>query len=206
MKKTIVCAFLLAVAIQSINAQGLPEEKRDRPNHRKHHNSFQELNLSEDQQLKFKALNADYQKQMQELKKNDAITVKEWRAKMETLHKNHRTQVQSLLTPEQKATLEKKREERKGDRKENAEKRMDRMKTRLGLTDEQTTRLKASHSDLSAKMKTIRENKSLDETQKREQVRELWKKQKDELKSILTEEQLKKLHEKQTRRQAKQPA
>jgi Spy/CpxP family protein refolding chaperone len=206
MKKTIVCAFLLAVAIQSINAQGIPERKRGRTHNLKHHDSFKELNLSEDQRSKFKDLNADFHKQMQELKKNDNITVKEWREKMGTLRKDHRSQMQSILTTEQKAMLEKSKEERKGRNKERAEGRFQRMETQLGLTTEQTARLKENRSAISAKMKAIREDKSLDEAQKKEQQKELWKKQKDEFRSILTDEQLKKLHEKQTRRQAKQSA
>jgi Spy/CpxP family protein refolding chaperone len=200
MKKTIVCAFLLAVAIQSINAQNLSEEKRGRFNNRKHHDSFKELNLSEDQRSKYKALNENFHKQMLELKKNDDITVKEWKGKMESLRKNHRSQMQSLLTEEQKTKLEKMKEDRKGRIQQGREERFDQMKARLKLTDEQTSQLKTSRLAFSEKMRAIRENKSLDDLQKRQQQKELRNKQKDQLKSILTEEQLKKLHEKQTRR------
>ena len=205
MKKIIVCAFALAVAIQGVNAQDAPAEKKEGFRNRHHRESFHNLNLSEDQKAKFKSLNDDFRKQMEDLKKKDDITVKEWRSKMETLQKDHRTKMQGLLTTEQKAQLEKQRTERKERSKREGDERMNRMKTRLNLTDDQVARLKQNHSDLSEKMKAIRENKALTDEQKHDQFQELRKKNKDGLKDILTEEQMKRLHEKQTRRSAKQP-
>jgi hypothetical protein len=69
------------------------------------------------------------------------------------------------------------------------------MKTRLGLSDEQSAKLDANRKVNSEKLKAIRENKSLSDDQKREQMKELHKKQQEEMKSILTEEQMKKLRE-----------
>jgi periplasmic protein CpxP/Spy len=205
MKKIIVCAFALAVAIQGINAQDAQAEKKEGFRNRSHRESFHNLNLTEEQKAKFKSLNDDFRKQMDDLKKKDDITVKEWRSRMETLHKDHRAKMQGMLTTEQKAQLEKQRTERKERQKKEGEARMDRMKTRLSLTDDQVARLKQNRSEMSEKMKTIRENKALTDEQKHDQFEELRKKNKDGLKDILTEEQMKRLHEKQTRRSAKQP-
>src|SRR5262245_27187253 len=113
MKKIIVCTFVLAVAIQGIMAQDVPDQKRETFRGRQHKEAFQQLNLSEDQKAKFKSLNDDFRQQMQDLRKNDNITVKEWRAKMEALHKDHRTKMSSILTADQKAQLEKSRTERR---------------------------------------------------------------------------------------------
>jgi Spy/CpxP family protein refolding chaperone len=70
-----------------------------------------------------------------------------------------------------------------------------RMKTELGLSDEQAAKLEKSRAGVAADMKAIRDNKSLTDEQKREQMKELGKKQKENMKSVLTEEQMKKLKE-----------
>ena len=50
-------------------------------NMERHHrgDELRKLNLSEEQKAKFKALHEENRKQMEELRKNDNITVKEWR-------------------------------------------------------------------------------------------------------------------------------
>jgi hypothetical protein len=45
------------------------------------------------------------------------------------------------------------------------------------------------------RIRAIRENKALTESQQREEIREEMKKQKESLKSVLTEEQIKKMKE-----------
>ena len=69
------------------------------------------------------------------------------------------------------------------------------MKTQLGLTDEQSAKMDNSRKEIGAKMKAIRENKSLSEEKKRAEMKELMKQQQESMKSILTEEQLKKMKE-----------
>jgi Spy/CpxP family protein refolding chaperone len=206
MKKFIASALVLAVASLSVHAQDQPDRKHQKHKGRHHKEAFHQLNLTEDQKAKFKTLHQDFRKDMQELKKNDNITVKEWNSRKENLHKAHRTQMQGVLTTEQKAQLEKVKKDRHASRKAGHEARSEKMKTRLGLSSEQVEKMKQSRSDMAAQMKALHENKSLNEDQKKEQVKELRKKQKESFRSILTEEQLKKLHEKQKRGPAKQPA
>ena len=55
--------------------------------------------------------------------------------------------------------------------------------------------MEKNRSETAAKMKTINENKSLSEDQKKEEMKNLMKAQKENTKSILTEDQLKKLQE-----------
>jgi Spy/CpxP family protein refolding chaperone len=207
MKKIIVTAFALAVATLVTQAQEKPEGRHERDGRhggRHHKEFFQKLNLSEEQKAKFKALNESFRKQMGELKKKDDITVKEWKGRMKTLRDDHKTQIKSVLTSEQKAQMEKMRQERGEKRKASAEERAQRMKTRLGLSDEQTAKMKASREEMTQKMKALRENKSLSDDQKKEQFRELREKQKANMKSILTEEQLKKLKERKHKGSRKQ--
>lgn len=212
MKKVIVSAFVLAVATMCVSAQDIPERKQDmhqqhrQGEHKRHHRgeAFKQLGLSEDQKAKFKALNEEFRTQIQTLKKDDGITVKEWKGKMETLKKEHRAKVEGLLTTDQKAKMQKMKEGRKSFRKVDQQARMDKMKIRLGLSDDQVAKLSKNRTELGEQMKALRENKSLTDDQRKEQFKELRKKQHESLKSILTEEQLKKLHDKQ-HRSAKQP-
>jgi len=67
------------------------------------------------------------------------------------------------------------------------------MKTKLNLSDDQVTKLKASHESFASKAKDIRGNQSLTSDQKKEQFKALAKQQREEAKSILTKEQLEKM-------------
>ncbi len=201
MKKTILSLLVAAFAIIAVQAQEIPERKQGEfKKHefkRKHHGKkIADLNLSEEQKAQFKALNEAHHKQVAELKKQDNITVKQAREKMEALRKDHQAKVQSLYTAEQKAKIEKSKADHSAKMKAMNDERSVKMKERLNLTDEQSKKMTESRKAMSEKLKAIRENKSLNEEQKREQSKELMKKQKESLKSILTEEQLEKMKEK----------
>ena len=192
--------IVAAFGIVAVNAQQIPERKRDgfKPleNHRDgQKKEMADLNLSEEQKLKFKSLNDEFRKQMEDLRKQDNITVKESREKMETLHKEHEEKVQSLLTADQKAQLEKNKQDRGARVKEVGGKRDDRMKQELNLTEEQSAKIAENRKGMAEKMKAIREDKSLTDEQKKEKSKELMKTQKEKMKSILTEEQLQKMKE-----------
>lgn len=195
MKKIIVTVFALAVATLATQAQDKPDVKHDRSKGRQHKEYFQQLNLSEEQKAKFKSLNEDFRKQMQDLKSQENLTVKDQKEKMKALRNDHKTKVQGVLTNEQKDQMKKMREEHKAKRQANASDRMEKMKTRLNLSDDQVAKMKTQRTEMSSKFKALRENKSLSDEQRKEQMKELRKQQKEGMKSILTEEQMKKLQE-----------
>lgn len=194
--------MVLSLAIAS-RAQEIPERKSDRPmmeqgHHGRHHQpgiDMKQLNLTDAQKEQFKAQKESFRKQMEELKKNDNITVKEWKTRMEAIRKDQKTKMQGILTTEQKAQIEKMKAERKAMGEIDAKARMEKMKLHLGLTDDQAARMKKSHIEMAEKMKALREDDKMDAEKKKEQMRELMKKQKEQMKSILTEEQMKKLQE-----------
>jgi Spy/CpxP family protein refolding chaperone len=213
MKKVIISALAIVLTYGSVMAQEKTQE------HKKHHKEqygkmAEKLNLSQQQKDQMKTLNDEFRKQMEELKKNDNITVKEQRTRREELAKNHRERIQSILTQEQKDQFEKMKKEHhdgakgktaktKRSGKNYGEGRMEKMNERLNLSTEQSEKLKTLHSGMSEKIKNIRSNESLTQEQKKEQVKELMKKQKEEMKSILTEEQLKKMDEMKSNRDKK---
>ena len=200
MKRIIVSALAIVFGVIIAQGQEIPERKHEgvyRQDGHKRHNGKEmaDLNLTEDQKAKFKALNEEQHKQMAELKKQDNITVKESREKMEALRKDHHAKVQALLTPAQKSQIEKNKQERKAKMAEMGKARAERMKKELNLTNEQSAKLDASRKKMEEKMNSLRNDKTLTEEQKKEKSKELRIQQKESMKSILTEEQLKKLQE-----------
>lgn len=207
MKKIMLAATATLLAF-AVNAQQIPERKKDgfkpRDGHGNMHHrhpggqdgmEFRKLNLTETQKEQFKSQQEGFRKQMEELKKNENITVKEQRTRMENLRKEQRSKMQSILTQDQKAQLEKMKTDRKALHEVDAKARAEKMKIRLGLSDEQSAKMEKNRREMSEKMKALRENKSISEEKKREDMKELMKKQKESMKSILTEEQQKKLQE-----------
>jgi len=200
MKKIVFIVVMAVTTIVTVQAQeksGFRMEKRMRPM------NLQKLNLSDDQKVKFKSTNEEFRKQMQELKKQDDITVKEWKNRMKSLRKSHKEKIQGLLTNDQKAQLKKLKEARRGKFKAGSEKRMEKMKKRLALTDEQSSKIKGWHAEMSEKLKTLKENNSLGREEKKEQAKDLVKQNKEKMRSILTKEQLKQLKEGRHKRHRK---
>lgn len=205
MKKIFLSVTIAALLATAVQAQEV-KDRGTRNRMERHHRGGDELkslNLSDDQKAKLKSLQEENRKQMAELRKNENITVKEWKEKMQAQRKDYRTKTHNLLTPDQKAKLEKSREERKAKMQERSTERATRMKTELGLTDEQAANLKSSREAMAGKMKSLREDKALGEDAKKEKMKQLRMQQQEEMKSILTGEQLKKMQEQRKHRPAR---
>ena len=114
---------------------------------------------------------------------------------MENLRKEQKNNFESVLTGEQKAIIEKKKTDAKGRFDHMGDKRGEEMKTRLGLTDDQAAQMKKNREEMQSRMKAIREDNSLSEEKKREAFKAEMKAQKEKNKSILTEDQKKKMKE-----------
>jgi len=204
MKKAFLGIFLAAFV-----AVGSFAQDQDPGFNKKHHGQqdvMEQLNLTDNQKTELKAIREDYHQQMADLKKNEDITVREWKTKMETIRKDHRDKMQNLLTDDQKASMKKMMEDHKGDRKkhffghrggrqDHDGKRLEKMKKELNLTDDQVASLKKSHEETAQKIKALREDKSKTEEQKKAEMKEFKKQQHESLKSILTPEQLQKLQQ-----------
>lgn len=192
MKKIFIAAAALLMSTAALQAQTKDDAKT-------HHKGFQGrqqmsgLNLNDDQKKQVKELNESYHKQFADLKKNTSMSVGDFRTKSAALRKEQHEKMQSILTPEQKNQLAAQRKVMAGRMKEGQAKRFDKMKTQLGLTDEQSRKLKESQEGVQTKIKSIREDKSLTDDQKKEQVKAVFKQQKEQFKSVLTPEQLEKM-------------
>lgn len=153
------------------------------------------LKLTEEQQQRAKTLNENFRKQMTELRKKEDITVKEWRNQAMELNKKHREEMRNLLTNEQKDRMEKFKLERKQMTDIDADAKLEKMKLRLDLNKEQFEQLKKQRAETMEKMRSIRENNAMDMMNKRAEIRALMERRRENMKSILTEDQMKKMHE-----------
>lgn len=194
MKKLVGSLLALTLIVSASQAQ----ERKEHKHHGKHHHKemlSKELNFSDDQKKQLKDINAEFKKQMVELKKNDNITVKEYKSRKEAIRKEQHQKTQSLLTTEQKSKVEQMKQERITKAKERDKRGMENMKAKLNLSDEQVNKMKASHESFAAKAKEIRSNQTLSSDQKKEQFKALAEQRKVEAKSILTSEQLEKMQQ-----------
>lgn len=194
MKKLLIALLALGMITFSANAQQKRMAKGKHPQHHKMAVS-QKLNFSAEQKTQLKLNKDQYRKQLQELNKNENITVKEFRDKKLALHKEQQAKMQSLLTPEQKTKMAQLKAEHKVKARQHYAARMDKMKTKLDLSDDQVVKMKAHHEAMGAKLKAIKEDDKLDRVAKQEKLSALKNQAKAEHKKIFTPDQLQKMEE-----------
>jgi Spy/CpxP family protein refolding chaperone len=163
-----------------------------------HHHRFdmaRQLNFSDAQKQQLNSVNEDFRNKMKELDKNEDITVREWKQKKADLFKEHKTAIQSLLTTEQKEKMKQMRGMASASMHQMSEKRLEKMKTNLGLNEDQVSKIKNLSEDMRSQIEIIHENNSLSREDKKDQVIALLKQHKQDFKNVLTPEQLNKLEQ-----------
>lgn len=194
MKKLLIPIIAIFALTATVNAQHKMGKKG---HHNKHQKGMmaRQLNFSEAQKTQAKAINEDSRKKMQELKKNESITVKEMRDRRAAIQKERKTKMNGLLTAEQKTNMTQLKAERKVKNEAGYANRLDKMKTKLNLTDEQVIKLKTQRAATRAKAEQIKNNELLSREQKTEQMMALKADVKGQQNKIFTPEQLKKKEE-----------
>jgi Spy/CpxP family protein refolding chaperone len=169
------------------------------------------LNLTDAQKQQMKQVNESFRQQMQELNKNENITVKEQKERRAALTQQHKTDVQNILTAEQRRELEANKKDYKskdkdynkgrgddmmgrGDKNGRDDSRGDNLK-QLNLTDAQGVRIKAANEEFRTKVQAIQKNASLSNDQKKTQRDAAQQQHTAAIKAILTQEQTAKLEE-----------
>lgn len=204
MKKIVLGIMALTLAFSSMaqtekkSAEGKELRKR---NHFKGRNNFDNLNLTDNQKVKIKSLNDRYREQNKALNQLGSITVDEQRARRQQLAKEHREKVFAILTPEQRKQAETTKGNFEGRRDDGAGK-MEKLTKDLNLTPEQLSKVSALNKTFKSNLQSIRQNTTLSGNDRREQVKNLAKKHRSELESLLTSEQREQL---KNRAKNKQP-
>jgi protein-disulfide isomerase-like protein with CxxC motif len=159
MKKMLVTTLLFSFLALVSFAQERREMKPKR--HHPDAGMAQKLNLSGEQKAAAKQQREAFKKQMQDLKNNESITVKEFRDQREVLLRSNKAKMQHLLTDGQKAILEKQRAEVQAKREGMHTEKLKKLQEKIGLSNEQFEQLKAQHEATIKERKEIMENQSL---------------------------------------------
>ncbi|MEJ7674416.1 MAG: hypothetical protein WKF59_17400 [Chitinophagaceae bacterium] len=130
--------------------------------------------------------------------KTSNTTAKDQKEKREALVKEHEQKVDAILTPEQRMKAAEFRGLSKGNgshsgKEKHGEARFEKVTKDLDLTADQQTKIKALNETLRSDAQNIEKNNALTEDQKKEQLKSVRKKHKEELNSLLTSEQRAKL-------------
>ena len=219
MKKILLSLIAIAIITFSVDAQtkrNNPEKQNrtekngnEKIGHGKHHQKMDhhqmdnKLNLTEAQRQQMKSINMDFKNRMQELKKNDNMTVKEFNAKKKALMQERKQKTQALLTPEQRNQMKQLKKEHSGKREIESGKRIEKMRSNLGLSNDQVAKMKAQKEIYKSRTEAIKNNRSISNEQKKEQLKALREARKNSLKSFLTPEQLQKLEAMKNKRSMK---
>lgn len=153
------------------------------------------IRYSPEQRKQVLAINKDYRQKREDLYKQDNITLKQYKAGLVALAKDHKTKLQALLTPEQKSEIDARSKRRDENAQVMAAARLERLRLNLNLTDDQVARLKTGQQDLHSKARAIHENDNLLPQEKRAQLKALMATRNDNLKSILTPDQYNKFQQ-----------
>jgi len=202
MKKIILFSLAACLVASASMAQQNKDSTRhfrghDRSQFHRHHrmDMSNTLNFSDQQKQQLKSINQDFRTKMADLNKKEDITVKAMRDQKSTLIKEQRTAFQNLLTQDQKDKLGDMKKKTSERRQEMASRRLDKMKSKLSLTDDQTAKIKSLNDNFREKIKSFRENQSTDRSEKKEELMSAFKQHKEDFEKILTPEQLSKMQE-----------
>lgn len=193
--------------------------------HQKHHNKEHnkqwgerkngmddKLNLSDAQKSRMKTINENFRNKMQALQQDSNLSNEVRKQGREELISAHRTEMMSILNPEQKAKWEENRNKGAANRKDeqqgnknmkrdgeahanrNGEQRTGRMREELNLSADQAARIKTINQNFRNDLQNIRKNENLTQEQKKEQTRILQKQHKENISALLTSEQKEKFN------------
>jgi ribosome recycling factor len=187
MKKLLLALSIVAIANTSVFAQ-VKHEKKINPSKSeknkvsgktKHHKSaMANLNLSEAQRNEARSIRKEYYQKIKNLEDNKSITLQDYRAKKSALRNEEKMQFMKLLSEEQKELLAKGGGERNrkgyGRSKENGK-----MMDNLNLSSEQASQLKNQREEFNKQAEEIKQNQSFTQDQRKQQLMELRKSQKE---------------------------
>lgn len=147
------------------------------------------IHYTPEQRQQLTAINKDYRQKAADLFKQDNITLKQYKAGLLALQKEKKEKTAALLTQQQRDQLAAQRRRMSENMQVREAARMERLKLRLNLTDDQVAKLKTGQEDLRSQAKAIHQNDNLLPREKMEQLKALMAKRNDTFKSVLTPDQ-----------------
>ena len=147
------------------------------------------LHFTSEQRAKLRTLNSQFKEKSEALYKQDDLTLREYKSQLLALQKDRKTQMKNLLTPEQNASIERRKKQVQEEMQIKAAANLERLKIKLNLSDDQTAKIKSQQNNFRAQIIAVRQNDDLLAYQKKDMLKALLAKRKDAIKSVLTPEQ-----------------
>jgi Spy/CpxP family protein refolding chaperone len=209
MKKIISSAFIILLTIGAAQAQ--TDSKDINKGHRKEQKvGVNKMNLTNDQKSRLEALREEHKKENEAVKKNTSLSAEAKESRIQELRQQYRNKYEAILTPEQREQQVQTREHFKNKNKSGKTNwskgskgrvtkegtgGIDRNKLEqdLDLTAEQQQKVSSIRSSYKPRFEALRGDSALTEEQKRSKMRELMKEQQNEMKAVLTAEQIQRL-------------
>lgn len=207
MKRIVTSALAIVLFIGAANAQTKEKNKDHKGRKHGHEMTMKNADLTVEQHNQVKTINENFRKQVAELKAQN-LSEDQLKTKKEALHKQHKEDLQAVLTADQKVKISNAHKEwkDKGRRMNNdssgkgqhrnigqKDGKGKEMAAELNLTAEQQEKMKTIRSSYKPKMQALRNDASLTPEQKKEKIKELMNQQKEEMKTVLSEEQQEKM-------------
>ncbi len=204
MKKlvTSIVALVMISVIATAQISSTTNNNTNKKHHKGHKKSMLNgVDLTTEQKTAMQKIKADHKTKMEALKKNDAITLGDFRAKKEALSKEHKAQVDNVLTNAQKATLaQNKATHKKGEGKQgghhkggHGKDKMKKISSELELTEVQKAALKETKAKSKAAKAVIENDAKLTAAEKKVKLDTLKTENKKAFEATLTNEQKTKL-------------
>lgn len=181
--KRILTGLLVSALAVGANAQA---EKNERHPHKNHVQKMkEELGLSTEQEAQMKVIKDKYHPQIKAIKEKNSLTEEQKRAQIKPLKDSKDAEVKAVLTPEQYTKLTEMR------KKKHRKKRNDKIMEQLNLSADQELKMKAIKKEYRPKMKAVKENTTLSDSDKKAQLKQLKKGKNAAIKKTLTTDQYK---------------
>jgi len=155
--------------------------------------NYEKLNLTDQQKAQMKSVNENFKKQMQDLRSQGSITVDQQKEKRTELAKQHREQLAAILTPEQKQQAKEFKAHYKDGVKGDRKGKMKDFTKVLNLSSDQSSKIASLNETFKSNIKNIKQNSSLNDEQKKDQMKSLMKDHRSAVNNVLTPEQKKQM-------------
>ena len=189
MKKILTSFLALTLFIGASQAQDKGAMHRGKGKKAGQEMMMKDLNLTEAQKTQMKQLRESQHAELKAVNDNGSLTQTQAREQRKAIQEKYKTQMHSILTPEQKAKMDAKKKMHSQKTTYNREGNLMKAASELNLTADQKTKLSGIHANFKTQSEAIKNNSALTKEQKKEQHHALVTAHKNQAKEVLTDEQ-----------------
>ena len=198
MKKLISGLVMMLAIAFTVSAQDSTKHK----GHRKHKTQFEKVQYTDAQKTELKTLKEGYKQQHEAIRSNSNLSEAQKKEQRMELMKKRKADMDRILTADQKKQIaEGKKNGRKGEGKKSShklgKKKGESRMNDLGLSEAQSAKVKSINAQYREKMMQLKKNRAAEKSAQKEAFTRLRKQHREEIRQVLTAEQIQKLDKKQ---------